>query len=113
MKNRMLGPFLLQFTSFQPLEKLLPALDIAVKCRRQQRLAEPARPAQKNVLILIGNLIDISGFVDIQIIILNDFIKCLYPNRESPNRRLHSPKLFTFPKIAIFTFTRYFADGAV
>ena len=73
-----------------------------MESRRQQRLAEPARTAQENVLILIGNLINISSFVNIQIITLNDFIKCLYPNRESSDRRLHNPKLYTFPKIAIF-----------
>lgn len=102
MKNRMFRPFLLQLARFQPLEKILPTLEIVMESRRQQRLAEPARSAQENVLILIGNLINISSFVNIQIITLNDFIKCLYPNRESSDRRLHSPKLYTFPKIAIF-----------
>ena len=102
MKNRMFRPFLLHLARFQPLEKILPTLEIVMESRRQQRLAEPARSAQENVLILIGNLINISSFVNIQIITLNDFIKCLYPNRESSDRRLHSPKLYTFPKIAIF-----------
>lgn len=105
MKNRMFRPFLLHLARFQTLEKILPTLEIVMESRRQQRLAEPARPAQENVLILIGNLINISSFVNIQIITLNDFIKCLYPNRESSDRRLHSPKLYTFPKIAIFMIT--------
>ena len=105
MKDRMLRPFLLHLARFQPLEKFLSALEIAMESRRQQRLSEPARSAQKNVLILIGNLINISGFVDIQIITLNDFVKCLYPNRESSNHRLHNPKLYTFPKITIFVIT--------
>ena len=111
MKNRMFRPFLLHLARFQPLEKILPTLEIVMESRRQQRLAEPARPAQENVLILIGNLINISSFVNIQIITLNDFIKCLYPNRESSDRRLHSPKLYTFPKIAIFMITFCFCSA--
>lgn len=105
MKNRMFRPFLLHLARFQTLEEILPTLEIVMESRRQQRLAEPARPAHENVRVFIGNLIDISGFVDIQIITLNDFIKCLYPNRESPTRCLHSPKLYTFPKMAIFMIT--------
>ena len=65
MKNRMLGPFLLRFAGLQPLEKFLPALEIAMEGRRQQRLAEPARPAQKNVFVLIRNVIDITRFVNV------------------------------------------------
>ena len=65
MKNRMLGPFFLQFSRFQSLEKFLPALEIAMESRRQQRLAEPAWPAQKNVFVLIRNVIDITSFVNV------------------------------------------------
>ena len=65
MKNRMLRPFLLHLTRFQALEKFLPALEIAVQCRRQQRLAEPARSAQENVLVLICNVIGIPRLVNV------------------------------------------------
>ena len=65
MKNRMLGPFLLQFSCFQPLEKFLPALEIAMESRRQQRLAETERTIQENVLIFIGDVIDITRFVNL------------------------------------------------
>ena len=106
-------PFLLHLARFQSLEKFLPALEITMESRRQQRLAEPARPAQENVFVLIRNVIDIARLVNIYILAGYNFRKCLYPNRESPNRCLHSPKLYTFPKIAIFTSIRYFADGAV
>ena len=65
MKNRMLSPFLLYLTSFQPLEKFTPSLEIAVQCRRQQRLAEPARTIQENVFVLIRNVIDITRLVNV------------------------------------------------
>ena len=104
----MFRPFLLHLARFQPLEKFLPALEIAMESRRQQRLSEPARSAQENILVFIGNFINISGFVDIQVIVLNDFVKRLYPNRESSNRRLHNPKLYTSPKIAIFFMITFF-----
>ena len=65
MKNRMFRPFLLQFSRFQTLEKILPALEIAMESRRQQRLAEPARSAQENVLVLICDAIDIARLVNV------------------------------------------------
>ena len=65
MKNRMPGPFLLQFSRFQPLEKFLPALEIAMESRRQQRLAETERTIQENVLIFFGDIIDITSLVNV------------------------------------------------
>lgn len=65
MKNRMLRPFLLQLSRFQTLEKILPALEIAMESRRQQRLAESARSAQENVLVLICDAIDIPRLVNV------------------------------------------------
>ena len=65
MKNRMLRPFLLHLARFQPLEKILPTLEIAMESRRQQRLAEPARSAQENVLVLICDAIDIPRLVNV------------------------------------------------
>ena len=106
-------PFLLHLARFQSLEKFLPALEITMESRRQQRLPETERTIQENILVLICNVIDITSFVNVQILSGYNLRKCLYPNRESPNRCLHSPKLYTFPKIAIFTSIRYFADGAV
>ena len=98
----MFNPFLFHFSGLEPFEKFLPPLEIAMESRRQQRLAEPARPAQENVFVLIRNVIDIARLVNIYILAGYNFRKCLYPNRESPNRCLHSPKLYTSPKIAIY-----------
>ena len=101
MKNRMFTPFFFHFAGLEPFEKFLSTFEIAMESRRQQRLAEPARPAQENVFVLIRNVIDIARLVNIYILAGYNFRKCLYPNRESPNRCLHSPKLYTFPKIII------------
>ena len=65
MKNRMFRPFLLYLARFQPIEKFLPALEIAMESRRQQRLSEPARSAQENVLVLICDVIDIPRLVNV------------------------------------------------
>ena len=61
-------PFLLYLARFQSLEKFLPALEIAMESRRQQRLPETERTIQENILVLICNVIDITSFVNVQIL---------------------------------------------
>ena len=61
-------PFLLHLARFQSLEKFLPALEIAMESRRQQRLPETERTIQENILVLICNVIDITSFVNVQIL---------------------------------------------
>ena len=58
-------PFLLHLARFQFLEKFLPALEITMESRRQQRLAETERTIQENVLVLICDAIDIPRLVNV------------------------------------------------
>ena len=68
MKNRMFNPFLFHFSGLEPFEKFLPTFEITMESRRQQRLAETERTIQENILVLICNVIDITSFVNVQIL---------------------------------------------
>ena len=58
-------PFLLHLARFQSLEKFLPALEITMESRRQQRLPETERTIQENILVLICDAIDIPRLVNV------------------------------------------------
>ena len=77
-QHRIFRPLLFQLFNGQPLEQLLSALEIALQRRNQQRLTEPPRATQENVIAYIHHLVDILSLVNIEISTLNEFGECLY-----------------------------------
>ena len=71
-------PLLLNLLNEEPLEQVLPSLEIGLKSRHKQRLAEPPRAAQEDIVAEVYHVPDILSLVDIQQIILSDFLKGLY-----------------------------------
>ena len=65
MNHRMLLPLLLQPLHGQPLEQFLLSTEIGGKRRYKQRLAEPARTAQKVVFARLHKAVKHLGLVDV------------------------------------------------
>ena len=71
-------PLLLQLLDSKPLEEFLLALEITLKGRNQQRLTETAWSAQEEILSIgMCHAIDVFRLVDIEVVQLADFLKCL------------------------------------
>ena len=71
-------PFLLQLLDGKPLEKFLLTLEITLKSGNQQRLAKTAWSAQEEILSIgMCHTIDVFRLVDIEVVQLADFLKCL------------------------------------
>ena len=71
-------PLLLQLLDGKPLEEFLLALEITLEGGNQQRLAETAWSAQEEILsIRMRHTIDVFRLVNIEVVQLADFLKCL------------------------------------
>ena len=71
-------PLFLQLLDGKPLEESLLALEITLESRNQQRLSETARSAQEEKLSIgMRHTIDVFRLVDIEVVQLADFLKCL------------------------------------
>ena len=71
-------PLLLQFLDGKPLEEFLLTLEITLEGRNQQRLAETAWATQEEILSIgMCHTIDVFRLVDIEVVQLADFLKCL------------------------------------
>ena len=66
MKHGVLGPVALVLADCEPLEELAASFEIFLDGRDQQLLAKPSRPAQKYVLRIGNQPIDIFCLIDIQ-----------------------------------------------
>ena len=71
-------PLLLQLLDGKPLEEFLLALEITLKGRNQQRLAETAWSAQEEIRSIgMGHTIDVFRLIYIELVLLADTFKCL------------------------------------
>ena len=71
-------PLLLQLLNGKPLEEFLLALEITLKSRNQQRLAETAWSAQEEIRSIgMRHTIDVFRLVHIELVLLADPFKCL------------------------------------
>ena len=78
MQHGISRPLLLQLLDGKPLEEFLLAFEITLEGGNQQRLAETAWSAQEEKLsICMCHTIDIFRLVDIEVVQLADFLKCL------------------------------------
>ena len=77
MQYGVFRPFLFLLFYIKSFEEFLPALEIALEHGHQQRLAEPARAAQEDVLAQGGHFVDVHGLVNVQTMQVDDFRECL------------------------------------
>ena len=78
VQYRILVPLFLQLLNGKPLEQFLLAFEITLESGNQQRLAETAWSAQEEKLsIRMCHTIDVFRLVDIEVVQLADFLKCL------------------------------------
>ena len=84
-RNWIFIPFLFQALYCKILEQVFSARKVAVQRGHKQRLAKPTRATKEIIFpVLMGQLINQVGLVDIDIILLSDSLECLYPYRVSP-----------------------------
>ena len=76
-------PLLLYLIYVEPFEQVFPSLEIRLERRDEQRLAEPPGAAQEDVVAKVYHVPDILGLVDIEHVILSDFLKGLYAHGQS------------------------------
>ena len=89
LQHRMPRPTALQMPDGKPLEKVVATSEVVFHRRAQHRLAESPRTAQKDgVAIVVGQVIDVVGLVDIDKPLLYDGLKILHAGRVS-SPRLH------------------------
>ena len=81
MQHRVLRPVLLQRGDRKPVEEFLPSPEVCLHRREQKALSETPGAAQEVALTGLGNLVDKTGLVDIDIPALADLLKTLYSNR--------------------------------
>ena len=62
---------------------LAESRNISLESRYKQRLAEPPRAAQEDVVAEVCHVPDILSLVDIKHIVLSDFLKGLYAHGQS------------------------------
>ncbi len=67
----------------EPLEEFPASLEVCLKGRDEQRLAEPPRPAQEDVASEMCHPPYILCLVNIEIVSIGDFLECLYANRQT------------------------------
>ena len=82
-QHRIGRPILLQLLDGKTLEQLPPPLEIGLQRGDKQRLAEPSRTAQEDVLAQVDHVPDIGRLVHIEHTILDDVRECLYAYRQS------------------------------
>lgn len=70
-------PLRLEFSKFQTVEEGFLPGEVAVERRREQRLAEASRPAQEDVPVLAGDVVDVARLVDISALVFDNCGECL------------------------------------
>ena len=73
-------PVLLNLLNVEPLEQVLPPFKITLKGRYQQRLAESARPTQKDVIADLQHLVNVCCLVHVQAILRYNLLERLNAN---------------------------------
>ena len=97
VEHRMLHPILLVISNGQSLEQFLSALEIGLKGRGKERLAESSRTTQKDIPhFFLSKINDVFGLIYIEIITLSDIRECLYSYRIEIYYFCHIPTCFTF-----------------
>ena len=71
-QHRIFRPLLLHCFDEKTLEQVLSSLEISLKRRYKQRLAEPPRTAQEDILAEVYHVPDVLSLIDIEHVILND-----------------------------------------
>ena len=96
VEHRMLCPLFLQFPGLQPLEQFFLPREVTMDRRRQQRLPEPPRPAEKHIFVILTQVVHKPRLVDVEVPTLDNIPECLNPDRISYPFRLHSPYQLIF-----------------
>ena len=82
-QHRIFRPVFLHCFNEETPKQVLSSLEIRLKCRYKQRLAEPSWTAQEDIAAEVYHAPDILSLVDIQHIVLSDFLKGLYAHWQS------------------------------
>ena len=97
MKHRMLHPFLLVISNSQSFEKFFSSLEIGLKGRGKERLAESSWTIQKDELhTFLSKFRDVLGLIYIEITFLAYLRECLYSYRIFVDYFCHIPLALHF-----------------
>ena len=97
VQHRIHRPVLFKRLYGQPLEQLPPSLEITVEGGYQQRLSEPPRAAEEDVLCPgVGHAVHVFGLVDVQVILIPYIRECLYAYRVESLLCVHGHACFRF-----------------
>ena len=78
MQDRVFHPILFQPFHLQSLEKFLLSFEVALQGRDKKRLSESTRASQKKIFLArMGHLMDVTGLVNIEIILGDNLRECL------------------------------------
>ena len=80
---RMFRPILLYSLYKKSLKQVLPSLEIRLKRRYKQRLAEPSRAAQEDILAEVYHVPDILSLVYVKTVKVYHLRECLYAHGQS------------------------------
>ena len=86
----------------KPFKKFLLSFPICSQRRKKQAFPEPTRAAEEIRHICVNKIIDIFCFININVMVHNDFFKALYSNRQLSN--FHSHITVTFPCFSFLQF---------